>query len=194
MWRISPRHHLRGSWFRFDREVSRRVTREVEFGDIVIPLEAEVSADLDTSIWELAYEYAFLHRDNYEVAASIGVHAISFDLSVAASLGSSGFFETRAENAETSSPLPVFGLRGLWRIAGPVYFEASGQYFEAAIDDYDGDLQNYRAAIVWMPWRNVGFGAGYEQFKMDVDVEQERFNGSLRWEYGGAILFGELSF
>ena len=169
-------------------------TREVEFGDIVIPLQAEISADLDTSIWELAYEYAFLHRENYEIAASLGVHSISFDLGGLGQPGSRRWHPDPSGGAETSAPLPVVGLRGLWRVAGPVYFEASGQYFEAAVDDYDGDIQNYRVAIVWMPWRHFGIGAGYEEFKVDVDVEGDRFNGSLKWKYGGAILFGELAF
>ena len=191
LWRMTPRHHLRGAYFKLDREASRRVERDFELGDIVIPVQAEVTADLDTSIWELAYEYAFLHRENYEVSASIGVHSISFDLSVAASLF--GGLQTRREEAETSAPLPVVGLRGLWKLGGPVYFEASGQYFEATIDEYDGDLQNYRAAII-VAWRHVGFGAGYEQFHIDVDVEQDRFDGALRWEYGGAILFGQVTF
>jgi hypothetical protein len=194
LWRITPRHHLRGVWFRYDREATRRADREVDFGDIVIPLQAEISADLDTSIWELAYEYAFLHREKYEIAGSFGVHAISFDLGLEASLGVGGGIQTRAERAETSAPLPVFGLRGLWRVAGPVYVEASGQYFQAAVGDYDGDIQNYRVTMVWMPWRHFGFGAGYEEFKVNVDVDGDRFNGSLKWKYGGAILFGELAF
>ncbi len=33
---------------------------------------------------ELAYEYAFLKRDNYEVAASIGIHDLRFDLNLEA--------------------------------------------------------------------------------------------------------------
>jgi hypothetical protein len=194
LWRISPRHHLRGAWFRFDRDTSRRVGRDLEFGGIVIPIQAEVSAELDTSIWELAYEYAFLHRDNYEVAAFIGVHAISFDLGVQASLGTSGLLQTRTERAETSSPLPVVGLRGLWRVWRSIYLEASGQYFAAAVDEYDGDIQDYKLTVVWMPLRHFGIGAGYEQFQVDVDVEEDRFNGSLSWEYGGVILFGQLAF
>ena len=194
LWRISPRHHLRGAWFQFDRDTSRQITRDLEFGDIVIPVQAEVSADLDTSIWELAYEYAFLHRENYEVAAFLGVHAISFELAVQASLGTSGLLQTRAERAETSSPLPVVGLRGLWRVWRSIYLEASGQYFEAAIDEYDGDIQDYKLTVSWMPLRHFGIGAGYEEFEVDIDVEQDRFNGSLSWEYGGVILFGQLSF
>ena len=194
LWRITPRHHLRGIWFNLDREASRRTERNFEFGDIVIPVQAEVTADLDTNIWELAYEYAFLHNERYEVAASIGVHAISFDLGIQASIGAGGGLQTRRETAETSAPLPVVGLRGIWKLGGPVYFEASGQYFSASIDEYDGDLQNYRAVIIVQPWRHIGFGAGYEAFRVDVDVEQDRFNGSLRWEYGGAIVFGQLTF
>jgi hypothetical protein len=195
LWRISPRHHLRGSWFALDQDASRRVERRLEFGDIVIPLQTEVSADLQTSIWELAYEYAFVHKPKYEIAGSIGAHAISFDLELAASVGSGGAFQTRREEAETSAPLPVVGLRGLWQLGNvPLYLELGGQYFQAAIDEYDGDIQNYRLTLQWMPWEHFGFGAGYEQFNVDVDVDAERFDGSLSWEYGGLIAFANIAF
>jgi hypothetical protein len=191
LWRISPRHHLRGAWFEMNRDAERRVERNVEFGDIVIPISSEVTADLSTSIAQLSYEYAFLRRDSYEIAGSIGVHRVRFELDLSATVGS---FQTRSDTAETSAPLPVIGLRGLWRLGREVYLDASAQYFAASIDEYDGDLQDFRVAIVWMPWRTFGFGAGYNHSRIDLDVEKSSFNGELKWEYGGAILFGTLAF
>ena len=53
LWRITPRHHLRGAYYALDRDAERRIDRELEFGDIVIPVQGEVSANVDTSIAQL---------------------------------------------------------------------------------------------------------------------------------------------
>jgi hypothetical protein len=192
LWRISPKHHLRAAWFRLDRDSTRRIDRQLMFDDIVIPVSGEVSGSLDTSIWELAYEYAFIHKPNYEIAGTFGVHAISFDLALSATGAN---FTTRKSEADTSAPLPVIGVRGLWRLGdAPVYIEASGQYFQATVQNYDGDIQDYRVTLTWMPWRNFGFGAGYEQFKVDANVDEEKFDGHLKWKYGGLTAFATLAF
>jgi hypothetical protein len=191
LWRISPRHHLRGQFFRLDRSAERDVNRTIEFGDLVIPVNGSVSAELETQIGQLAYEYAFLRGENHELAASLGVHMVWFDLELAARGPN---IETRTERAETTAPLPVLGLRGLWRVGGNLYVEASAQYFEAGVDEYDGSIQDFRAALLWMPWRNFGFGAGYNHFRVDVEVDDTDFDGKLRWEYGGPILFANLAF
>ena len=192
LWRITPRHHLRGAYYALDRDAERRIDRELEFGDIVIPVQGEVSANVDTSIAQLSYEYAFARGDRYEIAGSFGVHWISFDLGVSASLFGGSF--TREESADTDAPLPVIGLRGLWRVGGKFYLSGTAQYFDASYDKYDGNLQDYRVALIWMPWRHFGFGAGYNFFQVDVDVDEERFDGSLRWRYDGAVAFAEISF
>jgi hypothetical protein len=120
------------------------------------------------------------------------VHYISFDLGVSASILGGSF--TREESADTDAPLPVIGLRGLFRVGGRFYLSGTAQYFDASYEQYDGNLQDYRVALIWMPWRHFGFGAGYNFFQVDVDVDEDRFDGSLRWRYDGAVAFAEISF
>ena len=73
LWRITPRHHLRGAYYALDRDAERRIDREIDFGDIVIPVQGEVSANVDTAIAQLSYEYAFARGERYEMAGSFGV-------------------------------------------------------------------------------------------------------------------------
>ena len=63
-----------------------------------------------------------------------------------------------------------------------------------SIDEYDGSLQDYRVAVVWQPGKWLGVGLGYNQFNVDVDVEKERFDGSLDWTYRGPMLFYSATF
>ena len=48
--------------------------------------------------------------------------------------------------------------------------------------------------LTWQPKPWVGVGIGYNSFKVDVDVEKDRFNGSLDWTYNGPMIFYSASF
>ena len=91
-------------------------------------------------------------------------------------------------------PLPVFGISGLWRLPQNFWIQASAQYFALSIDEYDGTVQDYRVLLNWQPSKWLGVGLGYDMFKIDVDVEKDKFNGSLDWKYDGPMLFYSISF
>ncbi len=42
--------------------------------------------------------------------------------------------------------------------------------------------------------RHVGVGAGYNLFGVDVDVDRDRFRGSLDWNYSGAQIYVTATF
>ncbi len=68
------------------------------------------------------------------------------------------------------------------------------QYFALAIDEYDGNVQDYRLMLTWQPKSWLGLGVGYNMFKVDLDVEKDKFNGSLAWKYDGPMVFYSASF
>ena len=88
----------------------------------VFNLGATVDSKLKYRVYELAYEYAFLHEPSYEVAASLGVHYtdLSLQLSGVASFTDANGSTTTSFSSKQSSvpvPLPVIGVRGLWAVA-----------------------------------------------------------------------------
>jgi hypothetical protein len=50
-------------------------------------------------------------------------------------------------------------------------------------------VQDYRIVVAWQPKPWLGIGIGYNQFGVDIDVDADRFNGSLDWKYKGPMLF-----
>lgn len=57
-----------------------------------------------------------------------------------------------------------------------------------------GRLEDYSASLVWRPLQHVAFGAGYNEFITRLDVSASGYDGTLRWNYGGARLFVNFSF
>ena len=196
-WRLGERHLLRAMYFESDRSVSHVIDEDIDFGDATFPVDADVRADFEFAITELAYEYVFLQRDEYQLGVSFGIHNAGFRIGLDAALAqpSGGGNFRLAESVSTQAPLPVLGLRGRWHITGDLYTLAHAQYFKLAFDAYEGDIQDYEAALVWQVTRHVGLGVAYNLFVTQLETDdRDHFEGELRWQYSGAQIFLRMSF
>lgn len=191
-WRFKPRHKVRFMYFSSSGSAERRIQDEIEFGGETFPVNALVRADMDIEIYELAYEYAFLRRENYEVAGTIGLHNLGLKAGLSVE-GESAGVETSAE-ADGNGPLPVIGLRGLWVLSDQFYLDAQAQFFALEFDNYDGNLQDYRIGLNWQPWQHFGMGVGYNYFRTSLDVTKTHFIGTLNFRYDGPQVFFTASF
>jgi hypothetical protein len=196
-WRMAPRHLLRAMYFQNNRHATRSIEREVNFGDETFPVGATVDAHSDLTVAQLSYEYAFLQRENYELAGSIGVHYVDMNLSLDGTISAQGNQASRSADvgASTSAPLPVLGFRWLWRLPHDFYVTAQAQYFYLQLDPYKGSLTDLKASVVWQATDHLGIGVGYNDFgfRFDIDARGD-FDGRLRWNYGGAMAFATFMF
>lgn len=195
-WRFADRHKARFMWFDSSRDNTRTLEEDIDWGDETFPVNVRTRAEFSFSVYELAYEYAFLRRENYEVSGSFGLHYTELDLELSAKAESSGGVLERdiKESGSVGAPLPVIGLRGLWALPYDFWIDAQAQYFALSIDEYDGSLTDLRLMVNWQPKTWLGIGIGYNQFTVDVDVEKNSFDGSLDWTYEGPMLFLSGSF
>jgi hypothetical protein len=197
-WRFgdSGRHKVKAIAFEMSRDNSRTFDRDIEWGGDIYPTSAEIEAEFSFTVIEVAYEYAFIKRDRYELDGSIGLHYTDLSASLKARAESSaGQLEQDISNtASVAAPLPAFGLRGIWDLTHNVWLDVTAQYFALSIDDFDGSLQDYRVMVTWQPKKWLGIGLGYNRFALDVDVDKDDFNGSLDWTYSGPMIFYSASF
>ena len=196
-WRSGRRHILRAMYFNSDRSISNVIREQIDFGDATFSVDSEVRADFQFDITELAYEYVFMDRDRYQLGASFGIHNAGFRIGLSSDPTSQGgtAASSISESIHTNAPLPVLGLRGRWRLTEDFYAIAHAQYFRLAFDAYEGDIQDYEAALVWQATRHVGVGAAYNLFRTQVETDDfDNFEGLLRWQYSGAQLFMRMSF
>lgn len=196
-WRIAPRHLIHAMYFQNNRHAQRELNEEVNFGDETFPVGVTVNARSDLTVAQLSYEYAFLRRDSYELAGGIGVHYVDMGLGLDATVEGQGGTVSRSLDADasTQAPLPVLGVRGLWRLPHNLYLSAQLQYFYIEFDPYKGSLTDLKASLVWQFSDHVGIGVGYNDFGFSFDIEdQHDFDGRLRWDYGGAIAFATVMF
>jgi hypothetical protein len=193
-WRFGERHKIRLMYFDTKQSAERTLVRELDVGDTVFPIDAKLDTTMETNVAEVAYEYAFLRRDNYELTGTFGVHNLRFKLAMTASQTGSGQTLSLDRDTSADGPLPVIGLRGLWRLSDRFFLDGQAQFFQITFDPYKGSVQDYNLSVVWMPLKHVGLGVGYNEFVTRLDVSASRFDGNLRWRYGGARIFATASF
>lgn len=199
-WRFADRHKVRILWFNNSTSGSRTLERDIEWNDVTYPTSVKIKGEFNFDIYELAYEYAFLRRDSYELTGTIGVHYTDLALAlkgqgtIEGPDGSEPVSGGVRREGSVGAPLPVLGLRGLWGLPHDLWIDASVQYFALSIDEYDGSVLDYKLALMWQPKKWVGLGAGYNAFAVDLDIDTGNFKGSLDWTYRGPMIFYSVAF
>jgi hypothetical protein len=191
-WRFAERHKVRLMYFDESRSGQQTITDEIIFRGETYPINTQISAQFDTRVLELAYEYAFMRGEHYELAGSIGIHELTFKLQLSAA--GQNVNQQQSARADVNGPLPVIGVHYVWEFYPKWSLDAMFQFFALKFQQYDGNLQDYNATVFYMPWKNFGFGAGWNQFRTSVNVDNASYDGHLQWRYGGVRLFFRASY
>jgi hypothetical protein len=198
LWRITPRQHLRFSYFNNAVQSTRAIDQDLAWGDYTFRAGGQVTAEVKFRVYELDYEFAFLRRQNYEIVAVAGIHLddLTLKLSGNASLTvdtpmgpveQAATFTTKSSSVP--APLPVVGFRADWAVSPHVYLDASAQVFAVGYQGIDGNWSDLRAGATWMFSDHFGIGLGYDRFVTHVDLSKLSFNGRLNFGYQGLLLY-----
>jgi hypothetical protein len=193
-WRFADRHKVRMMWFNASRSGSHTFNNEIDWQGETFPINTKITGESKFNIVELAYEYAFMRRDNFELTGTAGVHYTDLSMSLAANVNDGEITRHVKKEGSVGLPLPVFGGRALWRMGGDFWLDASAQWFGLSIDQYDGSIWDLKLDAIWQPSKWVGVGVGYNSFKIDVNANTDKFDGKLNWEYSGPRIFYTVHF
>ncbi len=189
LWRITPNHHARFFFFNNSITRDRTLDRDIQWGDTTYHVGATVESQVKMQVYELAYEYAFMHQPTFELNGSVGIHYTDLRVKLAGNATTGGGATTSfvTEERKLPAPLPVIGVRAGWAFAPQWYLEGTGQFFRINIDGYSGHWLDGRAGVTWMFTRNFGVGLAYNRWITNVDVSRANFNGSARFGYSGIL-------
>jgi len=190
MVRVGERHRLRFDYFSLDRTGHVTLETPLVFRNVVLQPGDPVQTDLSLRTLGIAYEYSFLHREKFELAATFGINDI--DISARARVTT----QTRHVNQteDQAGPFPTFGLDSSYVISKRFYFDARAQYFKLAVDHLTGSLGFYEAAALYRLRPNISFALGYTAAKAVLDSRQIRNSGYFYLDTKGPEAFVRVAF
>ena len=187
-FRFNDRHRIDASWFDLSRSNSRIIDTEIVWNGTVYPIDAMVNSQFDLNIYKLAYTWSFMRREDGFLGASAGFYVADFKTSLfAPALG-------EREVGDGTAPLPVFGLRGEYRISEKWKFRASGELFVFEYDNWDGRLVDLYAGIDYAVSGPFSVGFGFNAVTFDIGVAEQNFEGNVDWGYSGGMIFLKYDF
>lgn len=190
MVRVGERHRLRFDYFTLDRTGNTTLTAPLIFRDVVLQTGDPVDTNLSLRTLGISYEYSFVHREKFEVAATIGIN--DTDISARARVSTQNRHVDQRE--DQAGPFPSIGLDATYVLSKRFYFDARAQYFKLAVDHLDGTLTFYEVAALYRLRPNISFALGYNSVKADLASRQTKDSGFFDFSTKGPEFFVRIAF
>lgn len=190
MVRVGERNRLRFDYFSLDRTGNTTLTAPIVFRDVLLQIGDPVETDLSLRTLGISYEYSFIHREKFELAATIGVN--DTDISARARVSTQTRHVDQTE--DQAGPLPTIGFDTTYVLSKRFYFDARAQYFKLAVDHLNGTLTFYELAGLYRFRPNVAFALGYTSTKADLDSRQTKNSGFFDFSTKGPEFFVRIAF
>jgi len=184
-WRFFDRHRLNFSYYDLTRDATTLLGRDITINGKTFFLGTTIASEWEHKVYAAFYTWSFLQTNKYEVGLNIGAHVTRLKLQVKG-LGPLGL---NAEVEGITLPLPVLGLIGAYAFTPKLVLKPAAGFFYLKIDEWEGSLVNFDLDLEYNAWKYVGFGIGYNFFRLNLDVEADRFHGSAQYQYHGFKFF-----
>jgi hypothetical protein len=189
-YRFNERHRIDFTSFSVDRKGSRTIAVDppIEIGDEVFS-GGTLNSDIKYTLYKLGYAYSFYHSPKVELSITAGLNLTTYDLKFSNAAGD------KAESADVTAPLPMFGLRMGYAITPKWSVNYVAESFFIEIDDtFKGALINYELSTEYKLFKHFAIGAGLARIGASLQVDDPEWKGSVSDSYRGYTLFGTFYF
>jgi hypothetical protein len=181
-WRIGHRWRIEAEYFQLNRSATRGTDREITWGDVVYPINTQVSSSFDFSDLRVSAGYSFFRTKDKELGVGLGFHVAAYDISLtAAAVGS--------ESEDVTAPLPVLNIYGQFALTDRWAVGARLDRLSLNYDKYEGSIGSLGVDLMYQPFRNFGLGLGYRATVFDLKVSENNRELEVRQNFSGPILF-----
>ena len=187
-WRFARKHRLDFAFYYYNRTADRSIDRQIEWGDVIYDVGAEIHSEVKFQFFKLNYKYSFVRTQKLEFAFSAGLSTIRTETELAGQGTVSGGVEESFQKKANSLlvPIPVLGLYGEWRMVRNLYLRGGVEYLAVNVAGWEGSVKDLRASLDWYPFKHFGFGVGYNIFRVDGTKDADTVF-DFRYEYSGLL-------
>jgi hypothetical protein len=197
-WQIGKRHRVGVRWQDIKRTSTTHVEEDIQWGDVIIPVDATLSLDFDVTQYFVDYAFYPWVKENW--AAGFGLGFRWMDLSTTLAWEGLNVSDDGRSQSTASGPLPYlyFEYRRLfsdhWR------FMTGVGWLSVKVGDIDGTQWVGRVGIEYLAGRWWSFGAGFNLATVDVEwagIEVDQGNlldGSVNWDIKDISVFARVRF
>jgi len=199
-WQIAKRHRLAVRWQDLSRDSNAQALTDIEWGDEVIPIDADITLAFDTTQFFIDYTYYPWVKERWAAGFGIGLRFMDLKTTLAWRLDS-GDVEEGTQEADVTAPLPYlyFDYRRLlsdhWRMNLGV------GWLDITIGDISGGQWIGKAGIEYLIGRHWAVGGAVNFATIDAeaknikdDLDLVNLRATIDMDIWDLSIFGRIRF
>lgn len=199
-WQIAKRHRLAARFQDMSRDSSAQALTDIEWGDEVIPIDANINLAFETTQLFIDYTFYPWVKERWAVGFGLGLRWLDLSTTLAWKLESGGV-EEGTQDAGVSAPLPYlyFEYRRLlsdsWRMILGL------GWLEVTVGDVSGGQYIGRAGFEYLLGKRWSVGAGVNLANVNASADDIKdddglgtLNMDIKMDIWDLSLFGRVRF
>ena len=193
-YRFNKQHSVDFAWYHIGRNGGRIIDHEVDWGDITY-VSGRLDSEYYTDIYKVSYGWSFHHDEKVELALLAGLHITEIELSLKGQVDTGGgLIAGKSTSTSITAPLPVVGFKLNYNITPRWLWSNKLELFHMSFDVYDGSFVDIASTIEYRPFKNVGFGTGFNGSALTLEKEDGDNRLSANGNIGGWLAYMSLYF
>jgi len=164
-WQVGRRHRLAARWQDINRSSSAQALTEIQWGDEIIPIEANVGVAFDITSYAIDYTYYPWIKEKWAAGFGLGLRVL--DLTVVLAVDEIEL----EEDVNATAPLPYVNFEYRRKLSEKWRLKAGLGWLDVTFGDISGSQYIGRLAFEYQTRKRWGFGAAVNLSQVDVDWE-----------------------
>jgi hypothetical protein len=192
-WHFGEKWRLVGQYFDSSGSDSWTLGEDVEWGDDVFLSGTNATISNNFTLVRTFIGRNFSANEKHDFGVGVGIHWLDIGAQLEGTIIVNGEeVASGKRSVHVSSPLPNAGIWYTYSISNRWAIKGRVDWLSANIDPYDGTLTNVGLGVNFQATRNFGIGLSYNDFDLDVVVDDSGWDGQVVMSYEG--LYAYLSF
>jgi hypothetical protein len=188
--RIAKWFSLALNYFGFSRSSEKAISREIQIGDTVFPVNQTIKTTLAPAFINLDAKFYILHRERLDFGVYAGVYATHFKINVEAQELGRRLLEIR----KIWAPIPSVGLHFWYQPIPKMFVYAKAGYFNYNTKRIDFDSATFNLNLEYYFYKFLGIGGRYEYSAMKLDLDLAGYHGKLNYDISGLQAYLTIAF
>lgn len=189
-WRFTERWRLDLGYWSLNRNGTRTMSTDVEWGGNTYPIGTTVDSNFKISDLRAAVGYSFFRRPDKELGVGFGLHRTGLEASLnAASIGA-----TSATSQSVTAPLPFITVYGNFALTDSWAVALRSDWLSLSYDKYAGGIRATAIDFVYQPFAHWAFGFGVHSLTLHLDVNNPSSQLQARLVFQGPAAFMSFSY
>jgi hypothetical protein len=184
-WRFGEKWSFRAQYYETNKSSRAVLEEDVYWRNSIILAGSSVTAGTEFSLVRAFFGRSFDNRANVDTGIGLGLHWLEIGAFINPDVNTIGDLSA----ANVSGPLPNIGAWYYYSPSPKWFLGGRLDWLDAKLDKYDGGITNVSAGVNYQLFENVGIGVKYQLFRLNVNIDEDKWNGSVKLDYEGPFIY-----